>query len=54
MYAEFSDKNIVNWLRFLCNFTTKSDSKTIRKFISQHYYLTNEKTSKALYNKYWK
>ena len=27
MYAEFSDKNITNWLNFFCNFVNKEDEK---------------------------
>lgn len=54
MYAEFSDKNITNWLNFFCNFVNKEDEKTIRVFVKKHSFTSKLATNRALYNKYWK
>lgn len=54
MYAEFSDRNITNWLSFFCKFINKEDEKTIRTFIKKHSFSSKLATNRALYNKYWK
>lgn len=53
MQAEFSENNVINWLRFFCNFINKEDQQTIRKYIMSQSIINKSYTSRKIYRKYW-